>query len=293
MDAAFACIAGEEVHRLRESGRFEGDIIAARQTPFGPSEEMVLVSDSTTPYYLLPRYGLAPRKRPAVAINSRANVYALKDLGVAAIIDVAPTSAITHTHSVGDMDLCGDLLDRTYIRGKTFFEQSPLGFLRQFPVFCPRLGRIATEALSELGVTFHTGATAAVMEGPRLEMPAEVRAMARHGVDTVAHSFVPEIYLSRELEMCYHAMGYIVNYAETGSRYRPFKPGALFGGLEHNVDQQRLDRTLDQLATVVGKIADGIASAAPCECEKAQASNIADYDYPADWRQWFTDSATD
>ncbi len=287
MDVKFACIAGEEILRLYESGRIEGEPMGPADTPFGPSGEMIRVTAGSAPYILLPRYGLPSRKRPVRSINTRANIYALKNRGVSAIIDVAPTSAITHTHSVGDMDLCGDLLDRTYQRDKTFFEQSALGFLRQFPVFCPRLGRIAADVMSDLGMTFHTGATVAVMEGPRLETAAEVRAMARHGVDTVSQAFVPEVYLTRELEMCYQAMGYIVNYAETGSRYRPFKAGSLFGGVEHDVDTERLTCTIDMLALVILRIAEEVTSAAPCDCENAQAGHIAEYDLDADWRTWF------
>jgi 5'-methylthioadenosine phosphorylase len=291
MDATFACIAGEEIHRQCDVGKLDCKPLEPRDTPFGPSGQMYLISDSPHPYYLMPRYGVGMHKRPARSVNSRANIYALKDLGVQSILELAPAGAITHTHGIGDMDICGDLIDRTTQRQNTFFEDSPLGFLRQFPVFCPRLRDAAAEALTDLDVTVHVGGTTAIMEGPRLETPAEVRMLAHHGADTVSHMCVPEVFLARELEMCYQTICYIVSYAETGSRYRPFQAGALFGGHDADVDGKRLAKSLGLLGTIIERVAaTKQACDTPCECEKSQSDHVRDFHLGENWRDWFSPS---
>ncbi len=288
MDVRFACIAGEEIYRQWDPKRLDGHPIAPRKTPFGDSGQMFLVNGQPHPYYLVPRHGTGLQKKVPKLVNSRANLYALKDMGVEGILAWGPGGAITHDVAVGDLILLNDVVDQTYLRDKTFFEDSPLGFLRQFPVFCPSLRKATATVLHELQLGYHDGGAAAVSEGPRMETPAEVRMLAHIGVDFVTHTFVPEVFLAKELQLCYAAVLYVVNYAETGSRHRPFASGGLFGALTERTEAERLAHGLGSMATIVSRLAEVLdAGEGRCDCGEQMASQVKAYDLSTNWRDWF------
>ncbi len=287
MDVNFACIAGAEIHRQYDAEQIIGQHVGSRPTPFGQSGEMFLVNGDC-PFYVLPRYGVGMRKVAPRKINARANMYALKDLGVQCVLTWSPGGAVTHTLAVGELVICSDLIDQTYLRDKTFFEDSPLGFLRQFPVFCPSLRQAAAEIISEMNLPHRDGGTIVASEGPRLETPAEVRLLAHHGAEVVTHAFVPEVFLAKELEMCYAGICYIVNYAESGSRHTPFMAGNLFGGLTQEDDAFRLSKAIGAMKDVLARIACVLTEKdMTCQCDKTMAANVAEYELSEDWRQWF------
>ncbi len=288
MGATLACIAGEEVYRQWEAGGISGQRLGPKDTPFGPSGEVFCVSSAEGDYYLLPRYGPGLAKTAPHKINYRANIYALKDMGVQAILAWGSGGAITHNIAVGDMVVLDDMIDQTRLRPTTFFEDSPLGFLRQFPVFCPALRRTVSAVLSNMKLVFHGSGTAAVSEGPRLETPAEIRHLASIGAEVVTHSFAPEAFLAKELQLCYAAVCYVVNYAETGSRHRPFMPGDLFGGLTAQSDGERLAGVVGAMSQIVRNVVSAVAEQEKsCECDKTMSGYIRQYGLPADWRKWF------
>ena len=82
MSVCVACIAGEQIHRQWQAGHWAGEKIPPHQTPFGPSNEIYVIRAKDVEYYLLPRYGSGLSKVAPSRINYRANMYALKDLGV-------------------------------------------------------------------------------------------------------------------------------------------------------------------------------------------------------------------
>jgi len=288
MEVLTACIAGEEIYRQWEQERTIGRRIGTRKTPFGSSTEMFLMEGDGPAFYLLPRHAPGICKTAMCKVNNRANMYALKDVGVRQVLAWAPGGAITHNIAVGDLVVLDDLIDKTYLRTKTFFEDSALGFLRQFPVFCPTLRKAVSEALRSAGLAHHDGGTAAVTEGPRLETPAEIRMLAAGGAEVVTHGFVPEAFLAKELEMCYAAICYVVNYAETGSRHRPFVGRDLFGGLAQQSENHRLSGAMEAMRRIVSDMIVAVQTAARvCDCDKTMEYNKRQYNLPADWREWF------
>jgi 5'-methylthioadenosine phosphorylase len=288
MPTTIACISGEEIHRQWDAGRIEGERLGSRDTPFGPSGEVFLIQADDVPYYLLVRHGKGMAKTSPALVPDRANIYALKDLGVECILGWAPGGAITHNIAVGDLVVLGDLIDNTYLRQTTFFENSPLGYLRQFPVFCPQLRRIVGETLGEMKLVYHPSGTIVVCEGPRLETPAEIRMFSTIGAQVVSHVFVPEVFLAKELQMCYAAVCYVVNYAESGSKHRPFAAGSLFGPLSDKTDGERLAGIVGAQGQIVRQIALALkAGRAKCECAEPMANNIRQFDLSPDWHNWF------
>ncbi len=288
MSVTMACIAGEEIHRQWNTGRAAGEQLEPRPTPFGPSGEIFLVENDGRRFYLLPRYGVGMAKITPHKINDRANMYALKDLGVQYVLGWGGGGAITHNVDVGDLVILNDVIDFTHLRNKTFFEHSPLGFLREFPVFCPTLRRAAGEVLHQMKLVYHGAGTAAVREGPRLETPAEVRMLATIGAEIVTHTFVPEVFLAKELQLCYAAICYVVNYAETGSAHRTFATGDLFGGLTQESDADRLEGVVASISQIIANLTEAMVSPAKiCECERTMAAHQRQYALSEDWREWF------
>ncbi len=288
MQARIACIAAEEIHTQWAAGRIAGKNLGTRKTPFGDSGEIFLTETDGQSFYLLSRSRPGLNKPAPHKINDRANMYALKDLDVQCVLSWAPGGAITHNLAVGDLVIVSDLIDFTYLRNKTFFEDSPLGFLRQFPVFCPTIRRTIAEVLHEMKLVHHNGGTVAVREGPRLETPAEIRMLATTGAELVTHAFVPEMFLAKELQLCYCAVCYIVNYAETGSRHRPFATGDLFGGLTRKSDDERLAGVVASMSHILANLTESLEDATNiCECDQTMARHRKKYALPANWRKWF------
>ena len=238
MAATLACLAGSAIYRLQEQGRFAAREVGRRQTPFGPSEVIFLVERADRPYYLVPRHGAGAHRLSAAFVNHRANFYALKDLGVRCVASWSAVGAISHNLNVGNLVIVSDLIDRTSRRVNTFFENTGMGILRQFPVFCPYLQRGMAGGLGDMGRHCREHGTMVVTDGPRLETPAEVQFLAAAGGELVSHNFAPEAFLAKELELCFAGLAYVVNYAETGSRYRPFSANDLFGGLAAPTDAE-------------------------------------------------------
>jgi 5'-methylthioadenosine phosphorylase len=286
MATTLACIVGEGIQRLWLAGKLAGDTLGPRKTPFGASGEVFLVKSESRPFYLLARYGTGMGKTAASRINHRANVYALKDLGARFVLGWGTGGAIVHNIAIGQIVILQDLIDRTCLRARTFFEDSPLGYLRQFPVFCPVLRSAARDVLHGLNLPHFDGKTAAVCEGPRWETPAEIRMLAASGAELVTHAFAPEVFLARELQLCYAAICRVVNYAETGSAYRPFAPGQLFGEPAHE-EAQAPATAVGAFGPVVAGIAEALEKSASCQCPQAMAQNIAAHGLEENWRKWF------
>ena len=289
MATTTACIAGEEIYRQWNSGRLNGRKLGRKTTPFGDSGDIFDVEADGKRLYLLARHEQGMGKTAPRKVNDRANLYALKDLGVRNVLAWGPGGAITHDIAVGDLVVLDDVIDFTYLRDKTFFEDSPLGFLREFPVFCPTLRRSLGDVLRGMKLIHHASGTVAVREGPRFETPAEVRMLATVGAEIVTHVFVPEVFLAKELQLCYAGICYIVNYAETGSRHRPFATTDLFGALTANSDIERLSGVVSSMSQIAANVVGMVETALPiCDCTEVVSAHRRQYNLPGDWRQWFS-----
>ncbi len=289
MAATLGCIADEEIHLQWDAGQIEGESLGRKDTPFGESGDIFRVHAGDVPFYLLARCGSGMEKSAPHRANSRANLYALKDLGADCVLGWGSGGAITHNISVGDLVILSDLMDMTHLRDATFFEDVPLGQLRQFPVFCPQLRQMIGKVMEDMKLIHHGTGTAAVREGPRLETPAEVRMLITIGAEIVTHTFVPEMFLAKELQMGYAAVCYVVNYAETGSRYQPFAPGGLFGNLTNESERDRGAGAVGAVTRIASNLAGLVANLDTSKCSpcKTQTEHIREYNLPADWREWF------
>lgn len=182
------------------------------QTPYGaPSDSIVLGRMGEVRVAFLPRHG--PHHRlPPHAINYRANLWAMAQLGVTRVI--APTAAGSLQPFVkpGEFVVCDQFVDRTYAREQTFYDGPRVVHISTADPYCPELRDRAIEAGRELGITVHERGTVVVIQGPRFSTRAESRWFSTQGWEVINMTQYPEVVLARELEMCYVNIALITDY---------------------------------------------------------------------------------
>jgi 5'-methylthioadenosine phosphorylase len=181
-------------------------------TPFGePSDAIVLGTLGDTPVAFLARHGRGHRLLPS-EIPARANVYALKTLGVERIISVNAAGSLREEIAPRDLVVPDQLIDRTTARQSSFFGEGLVAHVSLADPFCPELSRILLESARQTGATVHEGGTAIVIEGPAFSTKAESRLHRSWGADLVGMTMLPEAKLAREAGICYAALACVTDY---------------------------------------------------------------------------------
>ncbi|MDQ6918995.1 MAG: S-methyl-5'-thioadenosine phosphorylase [Candidatus Dormibacteraeota bacterium] len=182
------------------------------KTPFGePSGDFAIGSLDGQGVVFLPRHG-SKHTIPPAQINCRANLWAMKKLGVTQVIAPTASGSLQADIKPGDVVVTDQFVDRTYGRPDTFFTGPRVGHVSAADPYCPRLRGLALATGRELGVTMHDGGTVVVVNGPRFSTRAESRWFAAQGWQVVNMTQYPEVILARELELCYLNMALITDY---------------------------------------------------------------------------------
>ena len=251
-----AFIAGGKVYRLARDRMGTIADVLVKETPFGCSMPVLFMERGGRRFYVLPRHGEREYRVSAPFVNYRANIWALKELGVRRIVAWSGPGALSSEYRIGQFVLPHDLLDLTRRRPGTFFEDKGIGLLRQRPVFCPALEDALAQVLTEMALDAGRGGVYAVCEGPRLETPAEVRMLQRMGADLVGMTLAPEAFLARELEICYHPITYVTDYGEGVAE------------MESEERRRRVDEALELLPEMSWNLLELLATvpyACPCQ----------------------------
>ena len=281
-----AIIGGSEAHKLLPELCPEAVRLGPVDTPFGRSQPVFQVTFGQAQALFLPRHGERGYELAAPFVNYRANIYALRELGARRIIAWSGPGAIAENLAVGQYVVPDDCLDETTARPRTFFEGTGLGFVRQNPVFCPELREALIAAARATGRPVAERATYACTEGPRLETPAEVRKLKLLGADVVGMTLAPELFLARELAMCYAMVCYISNFAE-GLRPRPYRAGELFEGLLEQGEAKAVRAAVAGLAEIVSAVAREVYGKQPrCPCPHSMDRYIREGRVSEDWHTW-------
>jgi 5'-methylthioadenosine phosphorylase len=183
------------------------------ETPYGaPSDRVALGRVGGVGVAFLPRHG-SRHTLPPAAINYRANVWALKELGVTRVI--APTAAGSLQPGVrpGDFVVCDQFVDRTSGRADTYYGEGPrVAHVSAADPYCPVMRQLAIETGRAQGVTMHERGTVVVIQGPRFSTRAESRWFSSLGWEVINMTQYPEAVLARELELCYVNISLITDY---------------------------------------------------------------------------------
>lgn len=260
---------------------------ARYETPFGPSNPVHLFVHQDIPFAVLSRHGEQGYEVSAPYVNDRANLWALKALGVEKILAWCAPGAINEAMAPGHLVIPDDILDEGHQQPYTFFPGRGLGFVRQNPVFCPELRQALAAGLQASPFPLHMGGVYTATTGPRLETPAEIRKFKLLGGDLVGMTLVPEVFLARELELCYAAICYVVNYAE-GIKDRPYLPGILFEGLATPAEMQQVQAVEAAFADLALDLLPAVAlTPRHCPCPWLLERYRQRGDIGPDWREWF------
>ncbi|SNT19620.1 S-methyl-5'-thioadenosine phosphorylase [Tropicimonas sediminicola] len=195
---------------------FEGLEDAAWQsvdTPWGaPSDEILTGRVGGVAMAFLPRHGRGHVHSPS-SVPYRANVDALKRLGVTDVISVSACGSFREEMAPGDFVIVDQFVDRTFAREKSFFGPGCVAHVSVAHPTCPRLGAACFEAAQAQGITVHQGGTYLAMEGPQFSTLAESRIYREQwGCDVIGMTNMPEAKLAREAELCYASVAMVTDY---------------------------------------------------------------------------------
>ncbi len=182
------------------------------ETPFGaPSEAIVVGTLEGQRVAFLARHGRGHRLTPT-EVNARANIYALKSLGVEWVISVSACGSMREEYAPRHVVIPDQLFDRTRGRPLSFFGQGLVAHISFDQPFCSQLSEALYQAVKKAGATVHLGGTYLIIEGPRFSTRGESRIFRQWGVDIIGMTAVPEAQLAREAEMCYATMAHVTDY---------------------------------------------------------------------------------
>jgi 5'-methylthioadenosine phosphorylase len=210
----------------------------------------------------LPRHGRGHRVPPS-AINYRANIEALKRLGVTDIISVSAVGSLREHLAPGMFVIVDQFIDRTFAREKSFFGPGLVAHVSMARPVCARLGAHLHAAATEAGISVARGGTYLVMEGPQFSSYAESELYRTWNCDVIGMTNMPEAKLAREAEMCYATVAMVTDYDCWHPHHDDVTVEAVVKVLVENADRAR---------ALVRRAAPRIAAdkaAAGCSCRSA------------------------
>jgi 5'-methylthioadenosine phosphorylase len=181
-------------------------------TPYGkPSGPIAIGEVGGVRAAFLPRHG-RKHELPPHRIPYRANVWAMREVGVRRIIGPNASGALKAELQLGEFVVCDQFVDRTSGRADTFYDGPETTHVSAADPYCPELRGILVEAARRLGIPVRDGGTVVVVQGPRFSTRAESRWFRDMGWDTINMTAYPEGYLARELELCYANISMVTDH---------------------------------------------------------------------------------
>ena len=234
-------------------------------TPFGSTSASVIVGTiEGKPVAFLARHGLGHTLSPS-EVNYRANIYALKSLGVEQIISVSAVGSLREDYAPGDLVIPDGLFDHTKERQRSFFEAGLVAHIGVADPFCPILSDQLFQAVEKTGATVHKGGAFITIEGPRFSTKAESNIYRGWGLSIIGMTTSPEAFLAREAEICYAVMAHVTDYDVWHVSEEPVTVEAVIAVLNQNtgIAQQ-----------AIRNIATDLESERDCQCSQALATAL-------------------
>jgi len=234
-------------------------------TPFGePSDELVLGTLHGRKLAFLPRHGRGHRITPS-EINFRANIHAMKQLGVTRIISVSAVGSMKEEIEPGHIVVPDQFYDNTKHRISTFFGDGVVGHAGFADPVCHELGFALYDAGKAVGATMHKGGTYVCIEGPQFSTRAESKVYRSWGVDVIGMTNVTEAKLAREAEICYATMALSTDYDCWHESEEDVTVEAVIAIIEKNVETAK---------AIISKAVSEIPSTRTCPCSEAMKFSI-------------------
>jgi 5'-methylthioadenosine phosphorylase len=214
----------------------------ALDTPYGPPSARIRMGQvDGTAVAFMPRHG-DEHSLPPHRINYRANVWAMREVGVRRLIGPAACGSLKPELEPGTFVVCDQFVDRTRGREDTFYDGPQTTHVSAADPYCPELAGVLVETARELDIPVVEGGTIVVIAGPRFSTRAESRWFAACGWDVVNMTQYPEAWLARELELCYSNVMLVTDYdvgLEGMPDVEPVSADAAFEVFRENLDRLR------------------------------------------------------
>ena len=234
-------------------------------TPFGdPSDYMLLGSIGSVDVAFLPRHGRGHRLSPP-EIPARANIYALKSLGVSRIVALSAVGSLREDLRPLDLVIPDQIIDRTKGRPATFFGDGVVAHVGFADPFCPELSSVASEAADSEGLRAHKGGAYLVIEGPQFSTRAESAMYRSWGASVIGMTALPEAKLAREAEMCYATLAFVTDYDVWRRGEDEVSVEMIVGNLMRNADAAQ---------RIIARVAAEVPPRRGCACGSALKNAI-------------------
>jgi 5'-methylthioadenosine phosphorylase len=238
-------------------------------TPFGaPSDALTVGELEGATVAFLPRHGRGHRLSPS-EVPSRANVYALKSLGVERVISVSAVGSLREDYAPLDLVIPDQLIDRTKARPASFFADGVVAHIGFADPFCPDLSaHLAASMAAQGDIAFHHGGTYVCIEGPQFSTRAESRLYRQWDCDIIGMTALPEAKLAREAGLCYATIACVTDYDVWHKSEQPVTVEMVVANLTRNIaNAQRIIREL-------ARTLPADRSGATCGCATALANAV-------------------
>jgi len=234
-------------------------------TPFGnPSDTIVIGTLAGQRVAFLPRHGRGHRLTPS-EVPYRANIWALKSLGVERIISVSACGSMKERYQPRHIVIPDQIYDNTKKRDYSFFGAGLVAHIGLAEPFCPHLRGLLYEAVKRAGGTVHMGGTFIVIEGPRFSTRGESNIYRSWGVDIIGMTAVPEAQLAREAEICYATMAHVTDYDVWHEEEEAVNVEMLIANLQANAALSK--RAITELVPL-------LSAERPCDCGDTLATAL-------------------
>lgn len=234
-------------------------------TPFGkPSAPVVTGSLDGAPVAFLARHGLGHHISPT-EVNYRANIYALKSLGVERILSISACGSLREDYAPGEIVIPDQLFDFTRNRKPTFFGEGIVAHISIPEPFCPDLSAQLFDTLQQTDAKIHRGGSMITIEGPRFSTRAESNVFRSWGMSLIGMTTSPEAFLAREAEICYTVMAHVTDFDVWHISEEP---------VTVNLVVEILNRNTQVAQQAVQILARGMSSDRKCTCGQALESAL-------------------
>jgi 5'-methylthioadenosine phosphorylase len=182
------------------------------ETPFGkPSAPLAKGFINDKPVVFLARHGKGHHISPS-EVNYRANIFALKQLGVTKVISISACGSLREDFSPGHIVIPDQVFDFSHKRERSFFGEGMVAHVSVADPFCPTLSDLLFQSVQNLGGIVHKGGTYITIEGPRFSTKAESNTYRVLGMSIIGMTAAPEVFLAKEAELCYATMAHVTDY---------------------------------------------------------------------------------
>ena len=232
-------------------------------TPYGsPSDLLTVGKFKGVKIAFLPRHG-RNHQIPPHNINYRANIWALKELGIERILAPSAVGSLREEHSPGNIIIPEQFIDRTKSRLSTFYDGGQVAHVSTADPFCNDLRKTTIKVGNDLNLKPIDGGVYVCIEGPRFSTRAESKLYRQWGADIIGMTLFPECVLAREAQICYVSISTITDYDAWSE-----KPVSV------EEVTQTLEKNIDKTKAILAKVISDISVERNCECKDALKSSI-------------------